>query len=409
MPSQLPTNTQAPFLEFVLLMACMMSMVAMSIDAMLPALPYIGHDLAVEHINHTQLIITLIFLGMAIGTIMAGPLADSFGRKPIVCLGFALFIIGCLLAYFSQTFEQMLIARLLQGIGVSGPRILTTTLVRDKFEGRIMAKVMSLVMTIFILIPIVAPFFGQWILSIGDWRDIFLAFIIIAACVCLWFILRQEETLKVADKQTLSPQQIWHNAKQVLSYRSGLIYTIASGLISGAFITFLSTVQQIFQQIYLVGDNFVYYFAAFAASVGLASLTNSRIVMKYGMKRICIGAMSVSCFISAIFLAYCLSVKGVPPLKFLIPYLSTSLFFIGLLFGNLNAQAMKPLGHLSGIGSSFVAATGTLISLPIAVTAGQFFNHSVTPLILVMLLCSACALIIITQHERKIKQTPVDT
>ncbi|MCK5880637.1 MAG: multidrug effflux MFS transporter, partial [Sinobacterium sp.] len=371
--------------EFVLLMASMMSMVALSIDAMLPALSNIGAEFTLSNPNDTQLVIVLIFFGMAVGTVLCGPLADSYGRKPIVLLGFALFILGSLLSYFSQSFEQMLVARFIQGVGVAGPRVLTVTLVRDKFEGPYMAKIMSLIMSIFIIVPIIAPFFGQWIISFGSWRNIFLAFVVIAVVTCLWFLIRQEETLAPNDKQPLSLRKTAHNAKTILSNKTCLTYTIASGLITGVFITFLSTSQQVFQQIYLVGDQFVYYFAALAASVGLASFTNSRIVMRYGIKRICLASMSATTIISSVFLLYIYSVDGVPDIIFLMAYLCVTFFCVGLLFGNLNAQAMQPLGHLAGIGSSFVGATGTFIALPIAIISGQMFNNTVFPLVIVVL------------------------
>ncbi|MCK5881326.1 MAG: multidrug effflux MFS transporter [Sinobacterium sp.] len=390
------------FTEFVLLMACMMSMVALSIDAMLPALSAIGEDLAVQNINNTQLIITMIFFGMAMGTLIAGPLADRFGRKPIIFIGFVFFIIGALLSYFSQNFEHMLIARFIQGLGISGPRILTTTLVRDRFEGPRMAKVMSLIMTIFILVPIIAPFFGQWVISFSSWHNIFLAFVIIAAIVCSWFLLRQEETLAPEDQQAISLKQITTNAKTILSNSNSLTYMLASGLITGVFISFLSTSQQIFQQIYGVGENFVYYFAALAASVGLASLTNSRIVMRYGIKKICIYSMSATTLTSSAFLLYSLTFQGVPPLMPVMAYLCITFFCIGLLFGNLNAQAMQPLGHLAGIGASFVGAAGTFIALPIAIISGQYFNNTLYPLVIVVILGNALALALLLRHEMSI-------
>ncbi len=392
-------HSNTHFFEFVLLMASMMSMVALSIDAMLPALATIGQDLRVENANHTQLIITLIFLGMAIGTIVSGPLADRFGRKPIITFGFGLFIISCILSYFAQDFEQMLIARFLQGVGVASPRILATTLIRDKFEGRIMAKVMSLVMTIFILVPILAPFFGQFIINIATWREIFLAFIIIALTVCVWFLTRQVETLNPKDRQSLSLRQILTNAKTIFSHKTTVTYTIASGLITGVFISFLSTSQQIFQQIYLVGDDFVYYFATLAASVGMASLTNSRIVMKYGIRRISITSMLATTVISSGFILYCYKAQGVPALSILMAYLSITLYCVGLLFGNLNAQAMQPLGHLAGIGSSFVGAAGTIIALPIAIISGQLFSHTLTPLVSIILGCNALALVLLLMNQ----------
>ena len=191
------------FVEQVILLALMISMVALSIDVMLPALFNISQDLHAEHPNDRQYIIAAVFLGLAIGQLFYGPLSDSTGRKPAIYIGFGLFLIGCLLSIFAENFTVMLIGRLLQGLGVASPRIVSLALIRDQYEGREMARFVSLVMTVFILVPVLAPALGQLILIFAEWRMIFVALFILGLATLIWFSLRQEETLAVENRARL--------------------------------------------------------------------------------------------------------------------------------------------------------------------------------------------------------------
>ncbi len=217
------------FVEFVALMATLMSLVALSIDAMLPALGEIGRDLGVERDNDVQLVVTLIFLGIAVGQLAYGPLSDSAGRKPALLAGLGLFMVGCLLSLFSQSFPMMLTGRLLQGLGAAGPRIVTIAVIRDQYEGRLMARVMSLAMAVFIIVPIIAPAMGQGILLIADWRAIFGAFLAIAAATALWFVIRQPETLPIDRRVPFTITRIASGFREVLTTRAALGYTVTVG------------------------------------------------------------------------------------------------------------------------------------------------------------------------------------
>ncbi len=393
-----PFQTRS-FAEFVFLMASMMSMVALSIDAMLPALPQMAKSLDVVNPNHIQLVISFVFLGMASGTLIVGPLADSYGRKPVAITGFVIFMLACFLSYHAQHLETMLLARFLQGLGVSAPRVLTTTLVRDHFSGRQMARVMSFVMTIFILVPIIAPFFGQWILTFANWRAIFLGFIFISLAVSIWFALRQKETLKEENRQVFSAKVVFHNYIAVTEHRLSLAYTLASGLVTGAFIAFLSASQPIFDRLYGVADDFVYYFATLAIAIGLASFLNSRLVLRFGMRKLSMMSLSIITLLSMVFIAYDLSTPGNPALFVMMSFFSAIFFCMGILFGNLNAQAMEPLGDLAGVGASFVGSVGMFIGLPIGIISGQMLDQSLMPVLLTLLMCSFGSLVIISSYQ----------
>lgn len=319
--------TQQPkFFEFVVLMAMIISMVALSIDAMLPALPNIAADLGVTRINDSQYVISILFAGMAIGQMIFGPMSDSVGRKYAINVGFAVFIVGCLVSLLAETFTMMLIGRFLQGFGAAGPRVVSIALVRDRYEGREMARVMSFVMTIFILVPIVAPALGQAILMFSDWRGIFWMFLVLSFIALSWFNLRQPETLLVENRIRFSIKQVLSDIKYICVIPAAMGYTIATGIIFGAFLGYLSSSQQIFQQQYHLGNQFVIYFGILAASLGLASLLNAQLVMRFGMRRLSHGATFFIVVLSVPFYFLAQHYSGSPPLWQVMAYLLAVFF-----------------------------------------------------------------------------------
>lgn len=246
--------------EMVVLMAMLMSLVAMSIDAMLPALAQIGNTLGVLHANDTQLVISALFLGLAIGQLLYGPISDTTGRKIAIYVGLILFIVGCFISAQSWNFTMMLIGRFLQGLGASGSRIVTVAMIRDQYDGRAMARIMSAVMTIFILVPAAAPIMGQAILTVASWRMIFVVFIVMTAVAFIWLWLRQPETLPTEKRRVFSPRILRNGLLETLRNRITLGYTISAGMIFGAFTGYLISAQQIFQDLYGLGAEFPYYF-----------------------------------------------------------------------------------------------------------------------------------------------------
>lgn len=369
------------FGEFVALMALMTSLVAMSTDAMLPALPQIGETLGVVRENDNQLVVSLLFLGLAVGQIFYGPLSDSTGRRPVVYIGFGLFILGCILALFAVNFPMLLVGRVLQGLGAAGPRIVTMAIVRDQYEGRTMARVMSFVSAVFILVPVIAPLFGQAVLLVADWRAIFGAFLVMALIGWFWFSLRQPETLPPSRRAPFSLVRIGRVIGQILANRIAWGYTLAAGLVSGAFIGYLNSAQQIFQGQYGLGRLFPFYFASLALAIGGASFVNGRLVMRYGMRRLSLVAGLSLSGLSLVFWAVAFMLAGQPPLWALTVYMLLAFFCVGILFGNLNALAMEPLGHVAGVGAAVVGSLSTLVSLALGMLVGQSYNGTVLPLV----------------------------
>ncbi|MBE7468945.1 MAG: Bcr/CflA family drug resistance efflux transporter [Anaerolineae bacterium] len=380
------------FGEFVGLMALMISLVALSIDAVLPALAEIGQELGVQRENDNQLIISLLFLGMAAGQMIYGPLSDSTGRKPAIYAGFGLFMGGSLLALLAPSFPLLLAGRVLQGIGAAGPRIVTVALIRDQYEGRAMARVMSFVMAVFILVPVIAPLLGQTILLVAHWRAIFGLYLGLALIASLWFALRQPETLTPGQRIPFSLTRIGQAIREVVSNRPALGYTLTLGTVFGAFIGYLNSSQQLFQNQYGLGQLFPLYFAILALAIGSASFLNARLVMRYGMRWLSRTALLTLAGLSLLFWLLAYAWAGQPPLWALMVYFLISFFCIGLLFGNLNALAMEPLGHIAGIGAAVVGSLSTFISLMLGTLIGQSYNGTVLPLIAGFALLSLAAL-----------------
>lgn len=359
-----------------------MALTALSIDSMLPALPQIGSDLQVQSGNDRQLIISMIFLGLGLGQLFFGPLSDSVGRKPAIYAGLLVFMAGTVLCMTAVTFPTMLAGRLLQGIGVSAPRAVSMALVRDQFSGRSMARVMSFVMSVFILVPMLAPSIGQLILRFAGWQAIFASFLLLAVIAFVWLGVRQPETLAPENRAPFTMQRILQATQTIIKNRLAFGYTVIAGLISGAFIGYLNSAQQIFQEQYSLGDLFPVYFGVIASSVGLASLLNSRLVMGLGMRRLARGALLIAFVLSIVALGVALYFNGQPPLWLFMTYLMLSFFCVGVLFGNLNALAMEPLGDMAGIGAAVVGALSTLISVALGTVIGQSYNGTIVPLVI---------------------------
>ena len=373
---------QLSFVEFVIIMALMMSLVALSVDAMLPALPAIGADLGVVDKNNNQLIITLLFLGLGFGQLIYGPLSDSYGRKPAIYLGFILFFIGCTLTLLSSDLAVMLVGRFFQGLGLAGPRTLSLAIVRDLYSGRAMARVMSFIMTVFILVPMAAPALGQGIMLLINWRAIFSFIFGLGFIVCIWFSIRHPETLAIESRVPFSITRIMSAVKDVCRHRASLGYTLAAGFVFSPFLGYLSSAQPILQIQYGLGNLFPLYFAFLALAIGIAAFINGRLVMRYGMRRLSQIALTILVLVALPILVLAYNTEGHPPLIWFMVYLISTLFCTGMLFGNLNALAMEPLGHIAGIGAAVVGSISTFICVPFGILIGRAYNGTVLPLIL---------------------------
>jgi DHA1 family bicyclomycin/chloramphenicol resistance-like MFS transporter len=386
--------------EFVALVAVTISLVALSIDSMLPALGEIAGDLGANDPNDRQLVITILFFGLAAAQMIYGPLSDSVGRKPAIYAGFGIFIVGCIISIFAVNFPMMLLGRMFQGIGAAGPRVLAVAMVRDQYHGNAMASIMSMAMAVFILVPVVAPALGQLILLFFSWRAVFGMLLLIAVLALAWHVVRQPETLPPERRLPFSPARIGQAIAETCRNPVALGYTLVAGLIFGAFVGYLTTSQQMFQELYGAGRLFPVYFGTLAVAIGIASLANAKLVMKYGMRQMCRWALEVGVGLSMAFWLYVVIAGSPPPLLLLMAYLLAIFFSFGVLFGNFNALAMEPLGHIAGVAAAVVGSFTTFISLGLGTIIGQAYDGTVLPLVTGFASLSGLSLLVMTWVER---------
>lgn len=385
--------------EFTVLVALMMSIVAISIDALLPALGIISSDIHLTQANQAQYIISALFLGMALGQLVCGPLSDATGRKAVLYGGISLFLVGSLLCFFAQDLNTMLIGRFIQGLGVSGPYVSAISIVRDKYVGRQMAQVMSLVMLIFIMVPAIAPSLGQGILLVADWRYVFVLYVVYALTIGLWIFLRLEETLPKEKRIPFTVQGFKDGFKEVILHRVTMAYTLCMGLFFGSFVGYLNSSQQIFQVQFGTGKMFTIYFGVLALVFGLASLFNSKLVMKWGMHAICHRATVAIISSSAIFLGLH-AIAHIELWMFML-YAAMLFFSFGLVFGNVNALAMEPMGHVAGIASAIIGSVSSILSMVIGTSIGQMYNNTLIPMTLGFLVLCSLALGVMYWADRR--------
>ncbi|MGE0007069.1 MAG: multidrug effflux MFS transporter [Parvibaculaceae bacterium] len=377
----MPTTAQArPGAEFIALMALTFSLIAMSIDGMLPALGDIAADLGAADPNDRQLVLAAFFAGLSIGQFIYGPISDSTGRKPAMYAGIACFILGGFVCAFSTSFTMMLAGRALQGFGAAGPRIVGTAMVRDLYTGSPMARVMSFVMAVLFLVPVLAPSIGQLILFIGDWRSVFYGLAIAGVIDFIWLARRRPETLAPADRVPLSVGRILRSAREAITHRVTLGYSLATGFVFGAVISYLGTAQQIFQEQYATGKLFSVYFGMLAAGIGVASVINGRLVVRFGMRNLSKWALRSVCLLSMSFLAATAVFQGHPPLWLFMCFMTALFFFNGMLFSNYNALAMEPMGHIAGVAAAIIASASTLLAVGTGTMVGRFYDGTVLPL-----------------------------
>ena len=389
------TKSTTSQIEFILLMACLMSIVALSIDAILPALQSIGKSINTENSGENQLLITMIFLGLGFGQLIFGPLSDSFGRKPVVYIGFFIFVLSSFLCVFATNIETMVAGRILQGIGLSASRTISISMIRDRFEGDYMAKIMSFVVTIFILVPIIAPTLGKLLLDNYGWKSIFYSQLLFGIAVLCWVWKRQDESLRPEYKIKFSLSIFLSGTKEFIKHRSAIIFTLISGFITGSFMVFLSTSQHIFEVQYGLIKEFPFIFGALAFSVGLSTFINGNLVVRFGMKKL----VSIFLLLFSIFsVAYVFIFYGKinPNITVLIFFFVLQFFSIGFLFGNVRSLAMQPLGHIAGIGAAINGFVSTIMAVPIATYIGGYVETTVLPLFIGFAICGIISLILLS-------------
>lgn len=390
--------------EFIFVMASLMSLAAFSIDALLPGFMDIAKDVGIQDSRDNQLLITMIFLGLGLGQLVSGPLSDSLGRKPVIFMGYVVFALASLLCISATSLEVMIIGRLLQGVGLSAPRTVSMAMVRDRFSGNFMARVMSFITVVFILVPIIAPSFGKLMLVHFGWKSIFLSQLLLGLVVMAWVWWRQPETLVEEKQKAFKATLFFDGLKEFVKHKYSVIGTLIIGLQTGAFMVYLSSSQQIFQEQYGLVDEFPYIFSGLASGIGLATFLNGNLVLRFGMFKLASFFMLLFALLSSGFALYYFDSPN-PSSTVLIVFFGLMLFFMGFMFGNVNALAMQPIGHIAGIGAALLGFTSTIIAVPIATFIGSFIKDSVYPLFVGIAICGVLATILMYYLKYAVKKS----
>jgi MFS transporter, DHA1 family, multidrug resistance protein len=386
--------------EFIALVAMLTALVAMSIDTMLPAVGQIATELGAANPNDRQFIVLAFFAGMMFGTLIFGPVSDSVGRKPAIYVGLVLFIAGALLCMVSTSFPMLIAGRLLQGVGAASPRIVSMAMVRDGAKGAEMARIMSFVMSVFMLVPIFAPTIGQLVLNIASWRYIFAGFVLAAIIVSIWLALRQAETLAPENRLEFSVAKLLDSAAQVIRNPVSLGYTLAVGFIFASFTTFLGTVQQIIGEQFNQGVWFSTWFGVLATGIAVSMTLNGIYVRQLGMRKLSQWALYAYLANWGLMLLLCFVCSGHPPFPVVIVLFYISFFVNGMIFGNYNAMAMEPMGHIAGMAAAVSGALSTFIAVVCGGLAGRFYDGTMFPITIAFVLFGILAFIFSEYAER---------
>lgn len=386
--------------EFIGLVAALTAMVAMTIDTMLPAIGVMATELGAAHENDRHLIILMFFAGLALGTLVFGPISDSTGRKPAIYAGLGFYLVGCLMCFFAESFPMLIAGRFVQGFGAASPRVVSLAMVRDGSKGAEMARIMSYVMSVFMLVPIIAPSIGQIVLNFGDWRVIFLGFMAMALLAGLWLALRQAETLAPEHRHPFEAAALWESAVAVVRHPVSFGYTIAVGFVFAAFNVYLATCQQIFAEQYKQGGYFALWFGGFAVGLALAMIFNGRTVRRLGMRPLSKYALWAFVANWAVMLVAALLTAGQPPLWLVGVLNFISFFASGLIFGNYSAMAMEPMGRIAGMAAAVSGSFSSFMAILLGGFAARQYDGTLTPVALAFTIFGVCAWIASEWAER---------
>jgi DHA1 family bicyclomycin/chloramphenicol resistance-like MFS transporter len=402
MPINLPENVSGQRRpgpkETVALLAGLMALNAFAIDAMLPALPDIGSELGVAAENDRQLVVVAYFLGFGVGQIFWGPLADRFGRKPILAAGVALYAFFALLCGIAGSFELLIAGRVAMGASAAVTRVLVMAMVRDMFEGEAMARVMSLVFMVFMLVPMLAPSIGQVILLVADWRAIFLVLAGYGAIMWLWSFVNLPETLHPEYRRALHGGEIGRAVRIAAGDRLSIGYTLALTAVFGGLTGYITSIQQIIFDVFDAGPMIGLVFAAIAAPMAVASWGNSRVVGRFGLRRT--GHCGIIAFVAITALHTLIAELTAEPLWLFIIMMALTFVAFAFTTSNFGTLAMTNMAPIAGSASSFQGVTGTIGGALIGFVIGRSFDGTQLPFLVGLSLCGAAALALVLWTER---------
>lgn len=377
------------FAEIVAFIAACMALNALGIDTMLPALAEIADELGVVEENHRQAVILVYLLAFGASQVVYGPLSDRYGRRPVLLAGLVIFVAGSVAAMLAGSFATLLLARAVQGLGAGGPRVVAMAIARDRFEGPMLGQVMSLAMMVLMVVPVLAPSFGQWILFIAPWRWIFSALFACGVALVAWTLWRLPETLAPERRRRISPGVVAGGYREFLSCRESLVHTLGMVLIMSILFAFVMSSQQVLVDLYGVGAAFPLLIALVAGVMSVAAFINARLVMSFGPRRL--SRFALSWMVGITGLMALLALADMLPLALFVLFESLAMALFGLVGPNLNALAMQPMAHIAGTASAALGTITTVFAAVLGYAIGQAFDHSVVPLTIGnFVLCAAC-------------------
>lgn len=386
--------------ELVVMLAFLSALGALTIDLQLPAMPLILNAFGIIEANRQQWIITAYMLGFASVQIFYGPLSDSFGRKPILMFGLCLYVAASILCLFAPSYFWFLLFRALQGVGGAAARIVINAITRDFFKGDQMAKVTSLVMLIFIMVPVFAPTIGSVLLWFAPWQSILYCFVLFGVFVLLWCYFRLPESLHRRDKAQLNIRQLWLNLKAVISEPMSMNFAVVSGLVFSGFMAYLNSSEQIFSQIYQAHDLFPVLFGVIALFFGVAGFINAKIVTRFGVMKVTFRALSALLISNVFFIVISVYFDGLPPLWLFVTAIGIINVCVGMVFGNVMAIAMWPLGRVAGMGASIVGTISSVLAAGIGALISQQLSNHIYPIAIGFAVSAVIAWLMVFKYRK---------
>lgn len=384
--------------EFVALMAAVMSLGALAIDGMLPALDEIAATFGVDDPNRRQLVVGVYLLASGVGALVPGSFADRYGRRRVLFVSFAFYVVVSLLCAVAPSYEALLVLRAVQGVGVAGLGVVPAAVIRDRFEGDAMARLMSTIFIVFMVVPVLAPTFGQAILEIGDWPWVFVGMAALAAAVWAWTWARLPETLAEEDRQPIDLKSVAHNLPLTFRTREAVGYVLGSGLVFGAMFGYINSAQQLVGEHFGAGEDFPFIFGATASTLAVSSFANSRIVERFGARRVSHTALVT--FIAIAALQVWAALFHGKRLELFVPLMAGNLCLLGFMGANFGSIAMQPFDKTAGAASSAQSFIRMSMGAVIGIAIGQAYDGTARPLAFALFGCSLLSLGLVLFSER---------
>ena len=384
--------------ELVVMVALLMSLNALAIDGMLPALDDMARELGAEEGNRRQLVVAIYLLANGLGCLVPGAFADRFGRRPLLMLSLASYAVLSLAISLVQDFTALLALRAVQGVLTAGLMVVPNAIIRDRYEGDRMAKLMSLVSAVFIAVPVIAPSLGQAVLLFAGWRWIFVGLAFMAGLAALWVWMRLPETLDPANRQRIELGTITTNMRVALINRASIGYVLGTMLLIGAVFGYVNSAQQLIGEHFAMGDMFPLVFGGTAAMMVVSNIVNSRIVERFGARRVSHTGVFVFIVVS---MAQVWAAHYRPDsLAWFLPLMATNLALLGFLGANFGSIAMQPFARIAGAASSIQTFFRMFGAAVVGLIIGQSYDGTAQPFALALLICSISALLLVSYSEK---------